>query len=514
MSHTPRAMLIVLDGFGNGPDSPYNAIANARKPFFRTLLERYPVSQLLTHGQAVGLPQGVMGNSEVGHQTMGSGRVLYQDLTRISRDIETKAFYDLPKLKAHFKTTLSQNGRIHLMGLLSDGGVHSTLEHLFALLTLTEELKAPEVYVHAFLDGRDTPPDSGLKYIEALENHSAFKRGIAHIATMSGRYYAMDRDTRWERVEKTYKVMTGESAVVSNLTPLQALERSYALKVSDEFFEPMLFNQKGIVRSQDGLMFFNYRSDRARELTAAFVNYEFSHFKRPNLKLSSFLGMTQYDSKSNAPFLYGPQNQTNLMGAWLEKHNRSQMRIAETEKYAHVTFFFNGGRELPFIGENRILIPSPKDIATYDLKPEMSAYEVSTAASHALESNTPDFTVMNFANADMVGHTGNYEAAVRAIETLDRCLSQVVGVAHARGVHTLITADHGNAEQMCDDHDKIHTQHTLNPVPLVYVEPGSSLAPKTSLKKLRDGTLADLMPTLLNLMQLPIPEEVEGKSLL
>jgi 2,3-bisphosphoglycerate-independent phosphoglycerate mutase len=519
MATAPRALLIVLDGFGIGKDSPFNAIANARKPFLKSVLEKYPYSQLITHGEAVGLPAGIMGNSEVGHMTMGAGRIIYQDLTRISKEIREGRFGKLPALNATLDAGAKKSGRVHFMGLLSDGGVHSTIEHLEALLTLSLEKKIPEVYVHAFLDGRDTPPDSAPKYLTQLLRHPIFsaeaeKSGVrARIASVGGRYYAMDRDKRWERVETAWKVLTGQSPVVAK-TALEVVASAYASGKSDEFVEPALLDAKGSIGDGDALVFFNYRSDRAREITSAFVVPDFKDFNRGKFpKLAAFAGMTTYDKNLPAPVLYGPQNFNHILGSVLEDHKLTQLRLAETEKYAHVTFFFNGGREAPFVGEDRILIPSPRDVATYDLKPEMSAFEVAEAAKGRIESASPDFLLMNFANADMVGHSGNYEAAVKAIEALDKCLEKVVGAAERNGYHTLITADHGNAEEMCDERGHIHTQHTLNPVPAIWIEPNSAIAPRADRRALRDGTLADVMPTLCQLMNLPIPAECSGKTL-
>lgn len=516
---TPRALLIVLDGFGIGKDSPFNAIANARKPFLKSVLEKYPHSQLITHGEAVGLPAGIMGNSEVGHMTMGAGRIIYQDLTRISKEIHDGSFFKNKGLNAAIDSGARASGRVHFMGLLSDGGVHSHIEHLEACLSLALEKKVPEVYVHAFLDGRDTPYDSAPKYIERLLRHPIFAPETAAlgvravIATISGRYYVMDRDKRWERVETAWKVLTGQSPVVAK-TALEVIAAAYADKKSDEFVEPVLLDPRGAISDGDALIFFNYRSDRAREITSAFVLPDFKEFsrgKRP--KLAAFAGMTTYDKNLPAPVLYGPQNFDHIFGSVLEDRKMTQLRIAETEKYAHVTFFFNGGKETPYAGEERILIPSARDVATYDLKPEMSAYEVAEAAKGRIETAAPDFLLMNFANADMVGHSGNYEATVKAIEALDKCLEKVVGAAERNGYHTLITADHGNAEEMCDSRGHIHTQHTLNPVPAIWIAPDSAVAPKVARTALRDGTLADVMPTLCHLMAIPIPKECTGKPL-
>jgi 2,3-bisphosphoglycerate-independent phosphoglycerate mutase len=519
MATSPRALLIVLDGFGIGKDSPFNAIANARKPFLKSILEKYPHSELVTHGEAVGLPLGIMGNSEVGHMTMGAGRIIYQDLTRISKEIHGGRFAKLPLLNETLDAGARTSGRVHFMGLLSDGGVHSTIEHLEACLSLALEKKIPEVYVHAFLDGRDTPPDSAPKYLERLLRHPIFGgeaagNGVrARIASVSGRYYAMDRDRRWDRIEKAWKVLTGQSPAVAK-TALEVVAAAYAAGKTDEFIEPILLEAKGGIGDGDSLFFFNYRSDRAREITSAFVLPDFAEFPRGKApKLAAFAGMATYDKNLPAPVLFGPQNLDHIFGSVLEDHQRTQLRVAETEKYAHVTFFFNGGREAPFGGEDRILIPSPRDVATYDLKPEMSAFEVARAAKLRIETAAPDFLLMNFANADMVGHSGNYAATVKAIEALDRCLEIVVGAAEKQGFHTLITADHGNAEEMCDERGHIHTQHTLNPVPAIWIEPNSAIAPKEARRPLRDGTLADIMPTLCQCLGLPIPRECTGKPL-
>ncbi len=515
-----RAVLIVLDGFGIGEHSLSNAIENAQMPFYRQLVSRYPHSQLITHGEAVGLPRGIMGNSEVGHTTMGAGRIIYQDLTRISKEIHDKVFAKNEVLRKTILAGAESSGRVHLMGLLSDGGVHSTIEHLLALLDLCTELQVPQVFVHAFLDGRDTPPSSSPRYIEQLFKHPAMHQQ-ARLATVMGRYHAMDRDKRWERTEKAYRTMTGTAEKrdlpqTSSLgRTLQVIGNSHAAGVTDEFVEPVLLEHDGAIRDGDSVVFFNFRSDRARQISAAFTQEEFDGFKRePRVRLSAFCGMTVYDEKLGLPAAYGPQNLHHIFGQWLEQHHLAQFRIAETEKYAHVTFFFNGGREKPFRDEDRILIPSPRDVATYDLKPEMSAFAVAEEAGRRIESRKYPFVLMNFANADMVGHTGNYEATVRALEALDRCLATVIGAAEKNGYDVLVTADHGNAEQMCDEHGEPHTQHTLNPVPAIWIAPGSANAPKASRRRMHDGTLADIMPTLCELMKLPLPSEVTGKSLL
>jgi 2,3-bisphosphoglycerate-independent phosphoglycerate mutase len=520
MPATSRSVLIVLDGFGIGKESPFNAVANAKMPFYGELLAKYPHSKLLTHGECVGLPDGVMGNSEVGHMTMGAGRIVYQDLTRISKAIRDKEFFQNPILRQTIDAGARATGRVHLMGLLSDGGVHSHIDHLFALLDLCAELRVPEVFVHCFTDGRDTPPTSSLAYMRRLIEHPAFRNDAparARVGVISGRYFAMDRDKRWDRVAKAYLALTGQvPAAPAGTMPVQALEASHRNQKTDEFIEPVLLDATAAVRDGDSLVFFNYRSDRARELTEAFTRPDFAGFDRGKApKLSAFCGMTVYDRNLNVPAAYPPQSLQNIFGEWLEKHSLRQFRIAETEKYAHVTFFFNAGREQPFQGEDRVLVPSPKDVPTYDLKPEMSADQVAVDAAERISRQAYDFVLMNFANADMVGHTGNYEAAVRACEALDRCLAQVVGAAERNGYHVLLTADHGNAEEMraCDS-SEIHTQHTLNPVPALWIPPNSAVAPRRDRRPLRDGTLEDVMPTLCDVMGLPLPREVTGRSLL
>ncbi|MDR3606860.1 MAG: 2,3-bisphosphoglycerate-independent phosphoglycerate mutase [Oligoflexia bacterium] len=519
-----KAILIVLDGFGIGKDSKFNAINNAKMPFYRGLISKYPHSQLITHGEAVGLPEGVMGNSEVGHMTMGAGRIVYQDLSRISKAIRDHEFSKNPVLRSTLQA--GANGRVHLMGLISDGGVHSTLEHLFALLDLSLEMKIPRVVVHCFLDGRDTPPDSALGrgekegYLRQLLRHPAFAKGVAKIGSVMGRYFAMDRDKRWDRIERAYRTMTGQvpAFVATGNEPavLQVVRKSYESGKSDEFVEPVLLDADCAMRDGDSVVFFNYRSDRAREITTAITEPDFKEFDRGRgFKPSAFAGMAQYDKNlQHMKVAFPPQSLNHIFGEWLEEKNLTQFRVAETEKYAHVTFFFNGGREAPFHGEDRVLIPSPRDVATYDLKPEMSALGVADEAAKQIRTGKYDFLLMNFANADMVGHTGNYEAAVRAVETLDTCLSRVIGAAESSGYHVLLTADHGNAEEMCDSEGHIHTQHTLNPVPALWVAPGTANAPKSARTALNDGGLADIMPTLCDLMKLPIPPEVTGKSLL
>lgn len=513
-----RAILIVLDGFGVGKDSPFNAIKNAKMPFYKDIIKKYPYSQLITHGEAVGLPGGVMGNSEVGHMTMGAGRIIYQDVSRISKSISDGDFFKNPILKKTIEKGAETTGRVHLMGLLSDGQVHSHIEHLLALLDFCVQLKVPKVSVHAFLDGRDTPPDSSAHYLKQLLRHPSFgaKTGTqATLVSIMGRYWAMDRDQRWDRVEKAYQVLTGQASVTT-ADPFQVIQNSYSQGKTDEFLEPVLFFSESAMHDGDSVVFFNYRSDRAREISRAITEKDFSEFeRRTGFKPSAYAGMTVYDQKlKNVLAAFAPQNLDHIFGEWLEQKKLSQFRIAETEKYAHVTFFFNGGREKPFEKEDRLLIPSPKDIPTYDLKPEMSAFLVAEEAAKKIQAQNHHFILMNFANADMVGHTGNYKAAVQAMEALDQCLSQVIGAAEKNGYHVLLTADHGNAEEMQDEQGRIHTQHTLNPVPAIWISPNSAIAPQTSRIALQDGSLQDIMPTLCDLMKIPTPQEVTGQSLI
>jgi len=508
-----RAVLIVLDGFGIGKDSPHNGIANARMPFYRRISRDYPHSQLITHGLAVGLPEGTMGNSEVGHMTIGSGRIIYQDLMRISRAIADGSFYSNEALKGAFLAASKSGGRVHLIGLLSDAGVHSHMEHLFALLEMGRRLGVPRLSVHPLLDGRDTPPDSSEKYLKQLLADPSFAPGAASratIATVMGRYWGMDRDKRWERTERALDAMTGkgEAPRFATKTPaLETVEKSHAAGKTDEFVEPVILDRDATMRDGDSLIFFNFRADRARQISKLILEGK-------RFTPSSYVMMTQYDTALEAPFAFAPNQPANTFGEVLERRGLRQFRLAETEKYAHVTFFFNGGREAPFRGEDRLMIPSPRDCATYDVRPEMSSREVADAAVERIDSAKYDFVLMNFANADMVGHTGSYEAVLRSMAALDRCLERVVGAAERGGAHVILTADHGNAEEMVDLEGRPHTQHTLNPVPAIWIAPGTAIAPRSSREAFRDGTLADIMPTLCELMKLPIPAEVTGKSLL
>lgn len=509
---TPKVLLIVLDGFGDGKDYPFNAITHSRMPFYRSLTTRYPKAQLLTSGEAVGLPPGVMGNSEVGHMNMGAGRIVYQDLTRIDKSIREKQFQKNHGINATIQKVKLSRGRLHLFGLLSDAGVHSHLSHLKAILEMCEQEGVPAI-VHAFTDGRDTPPQSGLQYAKALES---FVNGLslACIGSVSGRYFAMDRDQRWDRVAKAWSVLIGKAAP-SSLSASAVIEKSYESGITDEFIEPTLLSSprqsSSAVRDGDGIFFYNFRADRARQLTRAFTQKDFHDFEtgqRP--QLAAYLCMTEYDKTFGLPVAFPPQNLTQMLPDVLAAHHLKQFRIAETEKYAHVTFFFNGSREKPYEGEQRILIASPKDVPTYDLKPEMSAPEVTQRLVARIEKGEENFMLVNYANPDMVGHTGNYEAAIKALETIDACLEKVVTAAIQSHYSVFITADHGNVEEMreCDHLEQIHTQHTLNPVPVHFISADFHY-------KLREGgVLADIAPSILEIMGLEKPAEMSGKSLL
>lgn len=503
--------LVILDGWGINDACVNNAVCQAKKPVLDDLFSRYPSTRLNASGLAVGLPEGQMGNSEVGHLNIGAGRIVYQDLTRISKSIRDGDFFQNPVLRQVMEKVKLRGSKLHLMGLLSDGGVHSHNTHLYALVRLAKSLGLSQVCIHAFLDGRDTPPKSGAGYLRALEEELA-AIGIGRIATVSGRFWAMDRDNRWDRVEKAYRALAlGEGR--RSESSAKAIEEAYAAGQTDEFVEPHVIAPAdltaGTIDDGDGIIFFNFRADRAREITRVFTDPEFSGFIRPKTpELGAFVCMTEYDETFGLPVAFPPETYPNLLGEVISKAGLTQLRIAETEKYAHVTFFFNGGSETPFPGEDRVLIPSPKDVATYDLKPAMSAPAVTDEVVDRVMSGKYDFIVLNFANPDMVGHTGNLEAATTAMETVDACLGRVVETVLAAGGTLLVTADHGNCEQMTDGNGQPHTAHTANPVPLLLIDPDLPGA------ALQEGILADLAPTILSLMKLEKPEEMTGQSLL
>jgi 2,3-bisphosphoglycerate-independent phosphoglycerate mutase len=503
-------MLMILDGFGNNPKQEGNAIAVAKKENLDGLLSKYPNTTLKTSGLDVGLPEGQMGNSEVGHTNIGAGRVVYQELTRITKSIKDGDFFEKVEFLEAIENCKKNNSSLHLLGLLSDGGVHSHKTHLFALLELTKRQGLKDVYVHCFFDGRDVSPNSGKAYLEELLSQMK-KIGVGKVATLIGRYFVMDRDHRWERVQLAYDAMVlgeGETSTDS----LKTLDERYAQKEFDEFIKPTVVLEDGQpvskISENDSIIFFNFRPDRAREITRALVDPEFVGFPRPHgwFKLH-YVCMTQYDqTMPGVKVAYKPQSLSNTFGEYISQKGLTQFRIAETEKYAHVTFFFNGGIEAAYPGEDRHLVASPK-VATYDLKPEMSAYEVTDEVISRIESGKYDVFILNFANPDMVGHTGNLEAAKKAIETVDICVGKVIDTLIKEGGVALVTADHGNAEQMIDyETGGPHTAHTVFDVPLILVG-RKDVA-------LKEGRLADLAPTLLDLLNLEKPDEMTGESLI
>jgi 2,3-bisphosphoglycerate-independent phosphoglycerate mutase len=505
-------ILIILDGWGINPESKGNAVSAAKTPFLDDMMATYPSSRLLCSGKSVGLPEGVMGNSEVGHLNIGAGRVVYQNLLRIDVSIEDGSFFSNPVFDQIISKVKSNDSSLHLMGLVSDGGVHSHLSHLLALLELGKQRGLEKVFVHAITDGRDTLPHSGVEYLMQVQK-SIKSIGCGKIATVCGRYYAMDRDTRWGRVEKAYRLYTrGEG--VKEIDPVKGLKRAYERGESDEFIKPIAITDKsgksaGMVEDDDGIIFFNFRADRAREITRVFTEADFDSFKRnPFPKLSDYICTTRYDEKFDLPIAFLPVHRDQILGEIVSERGLRQLRIAETEKYAHVTYFFNGGEEKPFPQEDRCLIPSPRNVATYDLKPEMSAYAVTKEVLARIRSEEYALIVLNFANMDMVGHTGNMEAAIKACETVDRCVHDIVTEVNEKQGTTLLTADHGNAELMLDPHGRIQTAHTLNPVPLILIDD------KRKNIRLKSGILGDIAPTILEIMGIEKPEQMTGKSLL
>ncbi|GAB7025829.1 2,3-bisphosphoglycerate-independent phosphoglycerate mutase [Geotalea toluenoxydans] len=504
-------MLMILDGWGINPQRENNAIAQARTPNMDRLCAEYPCTEMGTSGMSVGLPEGQMGNSEVGHLNIGAGRIVYQDLTRISKSIEDGDFFTNPVLLDCIAKTKAAGGRLHLAGLLSDGGVHSHNTHLYALLRLAKQQGLDEVFIHCLLDGRDTPPQSGADYLAQLEAEIA-RIGCGRIATVIGRFYAMDRDNRWERVEKAYRaIVCGDGEVFSSAAA--AIDKSYENGVTDEFVLPSVITAGGAaigkINDGDGFIFFNYRSDRAREITRSLTDTAFAGFQRPCwANLASYVCMTTYDETFGLPVAFGPEELKNILGEVLGRAGLRQLRIAETEKYAHVTFFFNGGSEVPFPGEDRALIPSPKEVATYDQKPEMSVYPVTEELLRRLDQDIYDVIILNFANADMVGHTGIMSAAIKAIEAVDECVGTLVDKVQSLGGRVIITADHGNAEIMTDEAGGPHTAHTCDVVPFILVDDTRKSV------KLQPAILADIAPTMLEILGLEKPKEMTGKSLI
>ena len=496
--------LIIMDGFGLEGPSAGNAVVNAPTPNLDRIFRDFPGCRLSASGLDVGLPEGQMGNSEVGHTNMGAGRVVFQDLPHISRDIESGEFFKNPAYLEAMSNCREWGSALHLMGLLSDGGVHSHITHLFALLKMAKEQGLEKVYIHCFLDGRDVPPSSGKSYVEQLQAEIQ-KLGVGQIATVMGRYYAMDRDKRWDRVQKAYDAIAcGEGTFEADAA--EAVQKSYDAGVTDEFVVPVVCVKNAQVRDNDSIIFFNFRPDRAREISRCFVDEDFTDIQRRTGFLSvDFVCTTEYDATlPNVTVAYPHQKLVNTFGEYISKLGLTQLRIAETEKYAHVTFFFNGGVEEVFPGEDRCLIPSPK-VATYDLQPEMSAYQVTEEAVKRIESGAYDVVILNFANCDMVGHTGVYDAACKAVSTVDECVNRVVEATSKMGGVSLITADHGNAERMSDANGEPFTAHTTNLVPFYIV--GASV-------QLRDGRLAEIAPTMLDLMGLEKPSEMDGKTLI
>jgi 2,3-bisphosphoglycerate-independent phosphoglycerate mutase len=514
MTHAPIApvVLVILDGWGERQSEDANAIAQANTPIMNSLREVYPLTQLQASGKAVGLPEGQMGNSEVGHLNIGAGRIVPQELVRISDAVEDGSILENPVLVQTCQNVKASQGKLHLMGLCSAGGVHSHISHLLGLLKLAKAQGIEEVCIHAFTDGRDTNPTDGIAALQQVQEYTE-QVGIGRIVTVSGRYYAMDRDRRWERIQKAYDVIC-EKDCENETSPTEVLQQHYDLGVTDEFIPPTRIASGG-VEAGDGVIFFNFRPDRARQLTAAFVSSDFDGFEREQIQPLHFATFTQYDTTLPVDVAFKPQNLTNILGEVIAKEGLQQFRTAETEKYPHVTYFFNGGEETPFPGEDRKLIDSPL-VATYDQAPAMSAEAVTEVACAAVEKQVYSLVVINYANPDMVGHTGNLDAAITAIETVDRCLGQLLESISKVGGTTLITADHGNSEYMADDNGNPWTAHTNNLVPFLLVEGEKRKIPGHGGEaQLREGgCLADLAPTILEILQLPQPEEMTGQSLI
>lgn len=501
-----NVLLMILDGWGITQDPKVSAPAQANTPYIDSLFKKYPNATLVTHGMNVGLPEGQMGNSEVGHINLGAGRIVYQDLAKINLAVKNNTLKNEKVLVDAFEYAKTNNKNVHFLGLVSDGGVHSHLDHLKALLTAAENANVPHYYVHAFTDGRDVAPTSGAQHLKNIEDFLNNKRG--KLASVIGRYYAMDRDKRWERVKKAYDVLCYAKGTATT-TPVEDLKKSYEAGVTDEFLEPMVITNNGqavaTIKQGDVVVFFNFRTDRGRQLTEALSQKSHPDYEMQPLQLY-YVTLTNYDdSFKGVHVIYNKDNITETLGEVLEKNNKAQIRIAETEKYPHVTFFFNGGREAAFKGEKRILAPSPK-VATYDLKPEMSAYEIRDKIIPEIEAKTANFICLNFANPDMVGHTGVLEAAIKACEAVDSCTKSIVEAAIANDYATLIIADHGNCETMRNPDGSPNTAHTINPVPLIAIG--------DEITKIKDGILGDIAPTILKLMNIQQPEAMTQKPLI
>ena len=506
MSDKKPFVLVIMDGWGHSATIENNAIAAANTPNLDNLWNTKPHTLISGSGFDVGLPDGQMGNSEVGHVNLGAGRIVYQDFTRITKAIEDGTFNQNPALVNAVESAVSNDKAVHIMGLMSPGGVHSHDEHILAMVKMAEQQGCNKVYVHAFLDGRDTPPRSAKNALETFEQHFA-QSGKGKVASLIGRYYAMDRDNRWDRVQLAYDLLTSAKGEFTAISALDGLQNAYNRDENDEFVKPTVIGKPVPMQDGDAVIFMNFRADRARELTRSFVDTDFDGFERRiSPKFADFVMLTQYaaDIKTTAAFPPTPLN--NVLGEWLEKHNKTQLRISETEKYAHVTFFFSGGREDLFVGEKRELIPSPQ-VATYDLQPEMNSELLTDKLVAAIESKEYDFIVVNYPNGDMVGHTGVFNAAVKACEAVDHCIGRIVSSLEKVGGECLITADHGNAEQMANaETGQAHTAHTSEPVPFIYVG--------RDAKVVEGGKLSDVAPTILKLIGMEQPEEMSGKPLM
>jgi 2,3-bisphosphoglycerate-independent phosphoglycerate mutase len=503
-----KAILLIMDGWGLGIKKEADAIQHAKTPFVSSLYPKYPNGTLVACGTEVGLPVGQMGNSEVGHLNLGAGRIVYQELERINVAVANGEMANNNTLLASINYAKQNNKPLHLMGLVSDGGVHSHIHHIMAICDICKQHNLNKVYIHAFTDGRDTDPKAGRKYLQILQNHLA--HSVGKIASITGRYYAMDRDKRWDRVQLAYHAMVhGQGKLITNID--DAMQAQYDDNITDEFIKPLIVcndnaEPTAVIRNGDAVLCFNFRTDRCREITEVLTQKDFPEYKMQKLDLH-YTTITEYDKTfSNVHVMYHNDDLQNTIGEVIAKSSLTQLRIAETEKYPHVSFFFSGGRENKFDGENRIVVPSPQDVATYDLKPEMSAYEIATKAVWEIEKNAPDFICLNFANADMVGHTGVWDAVIKAVETVDACVQKVTEAALAAGYTIFLTADHGNSDYLINDDGSPNTAHTLNLVPLFIIN-------NTFTGEVKNGKLGDVAPTILTFMDLPIPAEMTGHIL-
>jgi 2,3-bisphosphoglycerate-independent phosphoglycerate mutase len=503
-----KALLVILDGWGFGDKTRRDVISQTDTPYWDYLLNTYPHSQLQASGEDVGLPEGQMGNSEVGHLNIGAGRVVYQDLVKINRACRDNSILNNPEIKSAYTYAKAHGKQIHLMGLVSDGGVHSSMEHLFKLTDISKQYGVDKTFAHCFMDGRDTDPKSGAGFIAQLQEH--LKQSTGQIASIIGRYYAMDRDKRWERIKVAYDLLVNGTGTPTE-NPVQAVEQSYADGVTDEFIKPIVCVKNGkplsVIEEGDVVIFFNFRNDRAKELTIVLTQQDMPEYGMHTIPNLQYYTLTPYDPTfKGMHILFDKENVENTLGKFLSALDKRQLHIAETEKYAHVTFFFNGGREEPYQGEERILVASPK-VATYDLKPEMSAFEVKDQLTDALQKQDFDFIVVNYANGDMVGHTGVYEAIEKAVKAVDSCLKDTIEAAKANGYEAIIIADHGNADNAMNEDGSPNTAHSLNPVPFIYISDNKEA-------KVEDGILADVAPSLLHILGLKQPKEMSGENLI